>query len=42
MLPQRVPMASRKRVALIAHDNCKADLLDWAHYNRGTLGRHEL
>ena len=35
-------MAERKRVALIAHDNCKADLLDWARYNRGTLARHEL
>ena len=35
-------MAARKRVALIAHDNCKADLLDWARYNRGTLDRHEL
>lgn len=35
-------MAERKRVALIAHDNCKADLLDWARYNRGTLTRHEL
>ena len=37
-----VPMASRKRVALIAHDNCKDDLLEWARYNRGTLGVHEL
>jgi methylglyoxal synthase len=37
-----IPMASRKRVALIAHDNCKGDLLDWARYNRGTLGVHEL
>lgn len=35
-------MLSRKRVALIAHDNCKADLLDWARYNRGTLAQHEL
>jgi methylglyoxal synthase len=35
-------MLSRKRVALIAHDNCKADLLDWARYNRGTLAEHEL
>ena len=33
---------SRKRIALIAHDNRKADLLDWARYNRGTLARHEL
>ena len=32
----------RKRVALIAHDNRKADLLAWARFNRGTLARHEL
>ena len=31
-----------KRVALIAHDNKKADLLEWARFNRGTLSRHEL
>ncbi|HEY2543432.1 MAG TPA: methylglyoxal synthase [Gaiellaceae bacterium] len=31
-----------KRIALIAHDNRKKDLLDWAHYNRGTLARHDL
>ena len=31
-----------KRIALIAHDNCKADLLDWARFNRGTLSRHVL
>ena len=35
-------MSSRKHVALIAHDNRKADLLDWARYNRTTLSRHEL
>jgi methylglyoxal synthase len=32
----------RKRIALIAHDNRKADLLAWARFNRGTLARHEL
>jgi methylglyoxal synthase len=37
-----VAMGERKRVALIAHDNCKGDLLDWARFNRGTLGVHEL
>ena len=37
-----IRMARRKRIALIAHDNRKTDLLDWARYNRGTLGRHEL
>lgn len=35
-------MDIRKRIALIAHDNCKADMVDWARYNRGTLGRHDL
>jgi len=36
------PMSRRKRVALIAHDNRKADMLDWARFNRGTLEGHEL
>jgi methylglyoxal synthase len=31
-----------KRIALIAHDHLKPDLLEWATYNRVTLGRHEL
>ena len=31
-----------RRIALIAHDNRKADLLDWAQFNRGTLGAHDL
>jgi methylglyoxal synthase len=35
-------MAERKRIALIAHDNMKRDILEWARYNRGTLSRHEL
>ncbi|HVP69508.1 MAG TPA: methylglyoxal synthase [Anaeromyxobacteraceae bacterium] len=37
-----IRMAARKRVALVAHDNCKLDLLDWASYNKGTLERHRL
>jgi methylglyoxal synthase len=35
-------MGERKRIALIAHDNRKPDLLEWARYNRGTLSRHLL
>jgi methylglyoxal synthase len=35
-------MDVRKRIALIAHDNCKAGMIDWARYNRGTLAHHEL
>ena len=36
------PVRHRKRIALIAHDNQKGNLLDWARYNRGTLALHEL
>jgi methylglyoxal synthase len=32
----------RKRIALVAHDNKKADLLDWAQYNRDLLANHQL
>lgn len=35
-------MGVRKRIALIAHDNRKADLLAWARFNRGTLAEHQL
>jgi methylglyoxal synthase len=35
-------MSTRKRIALIAHDNRKPDLLDWTRYNRDTLAQHEL
>ena len=38
----RTMMAVRKRLALIAHDHCKAELLEWARFNRGTLVGHEL
>jgi methylglyoxal synthase len=38
----RVGMTSRKRIALIAHDNRKDDMLEWARFNRGSLSRHEL
>jgi methylglyoxal synthase len=35
-------MGTRKRVALVAHDNRKSDLLDRARFNRGTLAMHDL
>jgi methylglyoxal synthase len=35
-------MAPTKRICLIAHDNLKDSMLEWAHYNRGTLARHAL
>ncbi len=35
-------MESSKKIALVAHDNKKADLLAWAKYNRDLLERHTL
>ena len=32
----------RKRIALVAHDNKKRDLIEWATYNKQELSRHEL
>jgi len=31
-----------KTIALVAHDNMKTDLLDWARANRGVLSRHHI
>lgn len=42
-MSQEVKIMERsKKIALIAHDNRKEDLLDWARFNRGSLSRHEL
>lgn len=38
----RLAMPARKRLALIAHDRRKPDLLDWVAYNRPVLAEHEL
>ncbi|MBK8089498.1 MAG: methylglyoxal synthase [Chitinophagaceae bacterium] len=35
-------MSARKRIALVAHDNRKTDLIDWAYYNRTALAKHQL
>ncbi len=35
-------MKKRKRIALIAHDHRKRDLVDWAKFNLETLEKHEL
>ena len=36
------PSIKRKRIALVAHDHKKADLLEWACYNRELLIQHDL
>lgn len=37
-----ITMGSPKRIALVAHDNKKRDLLEWARYNRDLLSEHAL
>ena len=39
---ERVRMSSRKRIALIAHDSRKEDLLEWVGFNRAVLREHDL
>jgi methylglyoxal synthase len=38
----RVTSPAIKKIALIAHDGMKQDLLDWVSFNKGTLSRHHL
>jgi methylglyoxal synthase len=35
-------IGQRKKIALIAHDHKKPDLLEWVKFNKGTLLQHEL
>jgi methylglyoxal synthase len=42
MASTAVGSCSRKHIALVAHDNKKKDLLEWAKYNRDLLARHDL
>ena len=32
----------RRHIALVAHDNKKVELLEWASFNKGTLAKHHL
>ena len=42
MAHKELTMARQKRIAVVAHDNMKQDLLEWAAYNRDLLAQHEL
>lgn len=37
-----IRIKKRKRIALIAHDNRKQFMLEWARYNKDLLAEHEL
>jgi methylglyoxal synthase len=41
-MPEAIDSGPRKRIALVAHDHKKDDLLQWARFNRGLLSRHDL
>ncbi len=39
---QKITMSPNKKIALVAHDNKKRDLLEWARFNRDLLAHHEI
>jgi methylglyoxal synthase len=42
MSTKKIKMGVRKNIALIAHDNRKKDLLEWAAFNKELLRNHNL
>jgi methylglyoxal synthase len=38
----KILIAAKKNIGLIAHDNQKAELLEWAKFNKGILKEHNL
>ena len=42
MLHKKIEMRPKKKIALVAHDNKKADLLEWVRFNKKLLIGHEL
>jgi len=39
---KKIVMVQDKKIALVAHDNKKRDLLEWAKFNRDLLAHHEV
>jgi len=39
---KQIKMAKKKSIALIAHDNMKQDILEWAKFNKHLLSKHDL
>jgi len=42
MLHKKIEMKPKKKIALVAHDNKKSDLLEWVRFNKKLLIGHEL
>jgi methylglyoxal synthase len=42
MAQKKYPMEHDKKIALVAHDNKKRDLIEWAKFNRVLLAHHQI
>jgi methylglyoxal synthase len=42
MTNHRIAMEHDKKIALVAHDNKKKDLIEWAKFNQTLLAHHEV
>jgi methylglyoxal synthase len=42
MTPVAIKMSHDNKIALVAHDNKKRDLVEWATFNRDLLSHHEI
>lgn len=42
MTNRKIPMSHDKKIALVAHDSKKRDLIEWAKYNRPLLECHRI
>ncbi len=39
---EKIPMEHDKKIALVAHDNKKRDMVEWAKFNRDLLAHHQI
>jgi len=42
MEAKKLTIRKQKKIALVAHDNQKKDLVEWARFNRDLLAQHKL
>jgi len=42
MIDKKIAMEHDKKIALVAHDNKKRDLVEWAKFNRDLLAHHKV
>jgi methylglyoxal synthase len=42
MTYKKISMGLNKKIALVAHDNMKRDLIEWAKFNRDLLAHHKI